>query len=204
MRQSNLLIVAAVSLFAMPACLVVKDHQHQPPATAAPPAGTAPAAAPPAAAPPGAIPQPTFIDTPPPAEPPHEHPKNISAGRPADLRAGAPEAYWIWHDANGWHVRTTTETHMHRFTGRVWTNKGEVGNVHAQRLEVTDRFRKSGNSMSFDFQTQGGEDGFDFQVAESNCASFFLQIDGAVRLDRIRIGASEKNPLGNVFRLCHD
>jgi hypothetical protein len=198
MRLSSLFVAASVSLLAVPACMVVNEHpRHSPP-----PAATTPAATPPPATP--VPPQPAYVDTTPPADPPHEHPKNISAGRPSDLHAGAPEAFWIWHDAGGWHLRTTTETHLHRFTGRVWANKGEVGNVRSTRLELNDRFRRSGNFMTFDFQTQGGEDGFDFQIAESNCASFYLQIDGKPRLDRTYIGASQKNPGGASFRLCHD
>ena len=210
MRVSKTL-VAFAALLSLPACLVVNDR-HPGPGTpvAATPVGATPVGATPATPvaatpPPAALPpQPVWVDPPSPVDPPHEHVKNVALGRPTNLHAGAPEAIWIWHDGGGWHVRTTTQSQLHRFSGRVWAPKGEVGNVHATRLEFNDRFRHTGNAMTFDFQTNGGEDGFDFQIAESNCAMFYVHIDGKPRPDRVFLGAHNVNPESAVLKLCKD
>ena len=193
-RVSVFFVAFSAALLALPACLVVKN-----PPPAQPVAGTAPPGN--TAAPP---PQPTWVDPPSPQEPPHDQAKNVALGRPSNLHAGAPEGIWIWHDGGGWHLRTTTATQLHRFSGRVWAPKGEVGNVRATRLEMNDRFRHAGNAMAFDFHTNGGEDGFDFQIAEANCAMFYVHIDGKPRPDRIFLGARNVNPESAIFRVCHD
>lgn len=200
MRFPTVLVACSLAL-SLSACIVVPAKQTAPPPAPPPaPVGATPVAAPPAAAPP----QPAWVDPPATSEPPREHPKNAAQGRPTNLQAGAAEAIWIWHDGGGWHLRTTTASQLHRFSGRVWAPKGEVGNVRSTRLELNDRFRKSGNAMAFDFQTQGGEDGFDFQIAEANCAMFSVHIDGKPRPDRIFLGSHNLSPESATIRLCHD
>jgi hypothetical protein len=190
-------------LLATPACVVVQNprpHEPHPAATApaattaAPAATTAPAAATPA--------QPAYTDTPEPTTPLAEPARSAVEGRPTDFRRGAPEAYWVWHDGNGWHLRTTTQSHLHRFSGRVWIPKGEVADVRMVRSEHNDRFRKSGSSMTFDFQTLGDEDGFDFKIAEGNCTYFHLDIDGKPVPSRVFLGAKNVSPTAAGFRAC--
>jgi hypothetical protein len=193
-------------LLGLPACVVVQNpHPHGPPpaattAPAATPAATTPAATTPAATTPAA--QPAYTDTPEPTTPLAEPVKSAVEGRPSEFHRGAPEAYWVWHDGGGWHLRTTTQSHLHRFSGRVWVPKGEVGEVRMVRSEHNDRFRKSGNSMTFDFQTLGDEDGFEFKIAEGNCAYFHLYIDGKPVPSRIFLGARNVSPAGAGFKAC--
>lgn len=205
---------ALLPLLALSAC-VVNNHPPAPapgaPAatTAAPAATTAAPAATTAAPPPATTaapaappPQPGFEELPDPPQPPGEEAKGSAEGRPSGLRDGAPEGAWVWHDAAGWHLRTTTMKNPHRFRGRVWGMKGEVGNVKVVRTEHNDRFRKKGNHLYFDFTTNGHEDGFDFQLAESNCAFFHIGIDGANAPNRINIGAAGVHPRGAAFKVC--
>jgi hypothetical protein len=197
-------LVVAGLLLGLPACVVVNNpHPHGPPpaATTATPATATPVAT---AAPVATVAptQPVYTETPEPTVAPVESPRNIAEGRPSGFHRGAGEAYWVWHDGAGWHLRTTTQSHLHRFTGRVWGLKGEVSGVHVVRTELNDRFRKSGNSMTFDFHTLGDEDGFDFQIAESNCALFHLYLDGKPVPSRIFLGAQNATPPGATFKAC--
>lgn len=189
MRAPNLslmskLLVTAATLALLPSCIIVNNG----------PRGGAG----------GPLPQqPAYSETPEPAQaPPPESPGLAVEGRPNELKPGAPEAYWVWHDAQGWHLRTTTARNAHRFTGRVWGVKGAV-QAKAVRNELNDRFKHSGKAMTFDFYTQGHEDGFDFQIAEGNCAIFHLFVDGEARPGRIRLGAAGAAPPSATFKACH-
>ncbi|MCC6645877.1 MAG: hypothetical protein IT374_09940 [Polyangiaceae bacterium] len=198
--RTALLVPASLFAFSAAGCFIVPPPQ---PAPAAAPAATAaaPAAAPAATTEP--LPQqPEIVETHAPSEPPADAPKGLAEGKPAGAVAGAPEAVWIWHDAAGWHLRTTTARNLHRFQGRVWGAKGKIGNVTPTRTELGDRFRKAGNWMFFDFNTKGGEDGFDFMVAESDCVHFMLTIDGQPQPSRIHVGAQGTSPPKANFRVC--
>jgi hypothetical protein len=184
-KLASLLFVAS-AISALPACVIVNDPPRSQTAAPAPAAVAA---------------QPAWQD-PPAAPAANEEYKGIAEGRPPQFHSGQVESFWVWHDGNGWHVRTTTHTQNHRFSGRVWGLRGEVGNVRATRTEWNDRFHHEGNQMAFDFHTQGGEDGFDFGIAEGDCAQFYLLVDGQSNPGRVFIGAGEKHPTGAAFRLC--
>lgn len=128
---------------------------------------------------------------------------NLADGRPAGLHSGAPEAYWVWHDTNGkrWHVRSTTHATMHRFHGSVVPDTGNVTTVRATRTEWGDRVRAGAHGVSFDFHTNGGEDGFDFET-NGQCVRFHLLIDGKSEPGRINVGKSNAHPPHWHFKLC--
>ena len=211
--------VLALSLLGLSGCVAQPGHHHggghggpPPPATVAPPPPPATMAPPPAATTPApaaitppaatAPPGPAFDEVADPPAPPVEEPKGAAEGRPAGLKDGAPEGVWIWHDPAGWHLRTTTAKNLHQFRGAVWGMKGAVGNVKVVKTEQGDRFRQKGNRLNFDFQTKGHEDGFDFMIAESDCALFNVLIDGKGQNDRIKIGAKSVSPKHHVFKVC--
>jgi hypothetical protein len=125
---------------------------------------------------------------------------HISAGRPA-FSAGDPENYWVWHDGGGWHLRTTTASHSHRFHGWVEAVDGRITEVRATRLEWNDRVRAVPRGIEFDFVTDGNEDGFDWRVS-SGCNRFHLQIDGVERPDRVHIGGASHIPSEMPFARC--
>jgi len=137
-----------------------------------------------------------------PAEAPVDTGNNVAEGRPPAFKDGAPEAYWVWHDRGGWHVRTTTAHQQHRFQGRVWVGKGEVMDVHPSHNELGDRLVQRGNFLTFDFTTKGHEDGFDFRIADGECAKFNLLIDHRGQPDRIFVGGQGLMPTKHVFKVC--
>ena len=120
------------------------------------------------------------------------------------MHSGATEAIWVWHDgpAVDWHIRTTTAKHLHRFSGRVWVDKGSIVAVRKDALEGADRVREESNTVGFDFTTDGAIDGFDFRVKDAACIHLLLTIDGKPEVQRVMIGAKSEHPKAETFALC--
>ena len=124
-------------------------------------------------------------------------------GKPDNFAAGASRGYYIWHDGAGWHVWTATRGQEHEFSGVVRTN-GKLADPHGRRLEFGDFYRLSPNrdTLTFRFNTTGGEDGLNFQVDGGRYVEFDLFVDGQ-RINRkdIYIGDRGWHPSGSDFRL---
>jgi hypothetical protein len=127
-------------------------------------------------------------------------PPRIAPGRPY-FGPGAPEAYWIWHDEGGWHLRTTTAGMAHRFHGTVLALGGQIMDARPSRPEWQDRIRMSPGGIAFDFVTQGGEEGFDWHVS-SGCNRFEIYVDGVPRPGRVRLGGPSSVPRHVPFDRC--
>lgn len=214
-----LCFVSAVACCGATACVVDTTPQTPPPppatvvpapATPAPatpvveaPPAAAPVAAAPVAAPP--VPQPAYAPPARPAAPPYEHKVNEGTGQPSRMHAGAALGMWIWHDGKGvnWHFRSTTETNLHRFTGRVWPDAGgALSDIRPLALESRDRIRPEGAELTFDFSTKGGLDGFDFHLTGSRCLAFYLLVDGKPDPSRVFIGAANHPANAAAITLC--
>ena len=190
----------------------VATTEPAPPAAPTTPATTPPPAAPTAPPPPTPAtpvpatdpPQPAHQEVPPPADKPHEFKFSVADGRPRGLHEGVPESYWIWHDDHGkwWHVRTSTHSVQHRFQGWVFHDKDRFTDIHPTRLEWSDRIKYGTNGASWDFQTKGHEDGFDFRTSGNQCVRFHTFIDGKPNHDRVHLGAGGVNPPSAHFRVC--
>jgi hypothetical protein len=144
-----------------------------------------------------------FSETQAPSEAPHSVTFSAVEGRPKGLHVSAPEAYWVWHEGKGlkWHVRTTTHSTEHRFQGFVQPDTGHLSAVRPTRLEWNDRVRASEKGISFDFHTNGAEDGFDFETT-GQCVRFYLLIDGKAHPQNIHIGQAGVNPPHDYFKAC--
>jgi hypothetical protein len=144
------------------------------------------------------------VPTPEPRDRPADHPRGIAIGQPRALAPGHPEALWVWHDNDGasWHVRSTTHSQRHRFSGRVWVADGSIANINPSRLEFRDRLRMGPRAVEFDFETDGGIDGFDFQTVGPRCVHFALFVDGRGEPDKVKIGSNGERPRHHVFSLC--
>jgi hypothetical protein len=96
-------------------------------------------------------------------------------GKPQILAAGARAGYYVWHDARGWHLRTTTPSRTpHPFTGKI-TSSGAIRMIHQYRDEGRDSVTLNGNRLSFAFVTYDGIDGVDFTVGCTESVSFALK-----------------------------
>lgn len=149
-------------------------------------------------------PQPAFSPPPKPKAQPKERKADEANGVPPNMKPGARRAFWIWRDKDGvtWHVRTTTKTELHRFSGRIWVD-GTIQDLKPSRLETQDRLKmEDAGIVVFDFTTQGVMDGFDFKVAAGRCVTFHLLIDGKPEPKEVEIGEKEVAAGSPTFRLC--
>ncbi|MGZ3424863.1 MAG: hypothetical protein ACXVEE_43800, partial [Polyangiales bacterium] len=127
---------------------------------------------------------------------------NLTAGVPPSLHPGAPPAYWIWREANGWwHIRTTSiKGSVHRFWGAVAPQGASVGEVKPSRLEFNDRIKFSQKHIYWTFDTSGHTDGFDFKTSGGGqCVRFNLQ---GTSTTQVFIGAKQVSPPTHHFELC--
>ena len=90
-------------------------------------------------------------------------------GRPTLLHAGARAGDYIWHDANGWHLRVTHKSHSKvTFTGKIVSSAPLT--VTPARLEKADTWSLSADkkTLTYKFYNYGHVDGLDFKT---DCAA---------------------------------
>jgi hypothetical protein len=135
-------------------------------------------------------------------------PKGVAGfvvGPPKDLVRGHPDAYWIYQDAKGWHVRTTTQGHkvIKTFKIRITITEGSISDVKATRTEGKDTLRSTSRKIESYLATSGEMDGFDFQVTGARCLNFELLLEGQKPDPKIiRLGASMVTPASSEFAIC--
>ncbi|CUH95235.1 putative secreted protein [Propionispora sp. 2/2-37] len=124
-------------------------------------------------------------------------------GQPEDFRLGRSQGYFIWHDDDGLHLRTTTKYRSHIFSGILHTD-GRFTDVDGVRLEDNDRYKvkQGGHTIDFRFDTSGGADGIDFKVSGGKKVEFELYMDGH-RISPYKIYGGEDNwhPESNRFKI---
>lgn len=112
-------------------------------------------------------------------------------GQPRSFEVGGRAGYYVWHDANGWHLRTTTpKSEGHTFSGRITASDG-IKLVHTYKNEPADSVKVSGRTLSFSFDTHNHVDGVDFKVGCAGKLRFELSAEGKRwPAERIRLGAT--------------
>src|SRR5215213_7168840 len=81
-------------------------------------------------------------------------------GEPKGFDAGDMTDYAVWHNASGWHLRTTTGGKKHRFHGRIHVRGGTITQAHSFHLEkqgkLQDHWRlaEKRHELVFDFHTE--------------------------------------------------
>lgn len=122
-------------------------------------------------------------------------------GQPTQLREGALESYWIWHDYDGYHVRTTTTHDRHVFKGQIQFSR-EPAWVKPFQLRQDDYVRFTGQGVEFHLATQRNLNGFDFKIDYPNEATMHLEIDdrkGPGVLEHVFVGRENLHPTSNPF-----
>jgi len=132
-------------------------------------------------------------------------------GKPMNTEAGAVERYALWHDGQGWHIRTMTKEYEHHFRGVIAVSGGEFVDLRGYKLEhkgpEKDLFIEGPEHhvINFDFSTKGSIDGLDFRVkGKEPMLSFTLTIgekEPKFEPGRIFIGKSGAHPSENPFKL---
>jgi hypothetical protein len=125
-------------------------------------------------------------------------------GRPAGINPNTAAGVYMWHDANGWHIRVTHHTDSLRtFSGQLITN-GTFANLGAVQLEPGDTLGESANkhTISFLFTNYGHIDGLDFMTHCATSIQFAFQSDGhTVVSSKIIIGAGKVHPANDPFTI---
>lgn len=131
-------------------------------------------------------------------------------GRPDRFDAGDTGAVYIWHDSDGWHLRSTDQRPTdHHYTGTIHlAPSGTFTDIRPVRDERDDRvFVDGDNILHYDFHTFASIDGVDFRVtcsqrkrdAQRQRLAFRTMFDGRPDADRVRIGDGKRTPEGADF-----
>jgi|1186.fasta_scaffold72003_2 hypothetical protein len=125
-------------------------------------------------------------------------------GEPKGINPKTSAATYMWHDADGWHVRVTHHTtNLKSFSGQI-TTTGTFGRAKPVRLEKADSFAVSADrhSLTFLFKNHGYVDGVDFKTRCAPSVKFAFQSDGkATPRSRIVIGRNNVHPKHNPFTI---
>jgi hypothetical protein len=126
-------------------------------------------------------------------------PEVNTQGRPT-VEGGFGPTYYLWSDHEGYHVHWTGRSGGRSFRGEVQTD-GTITLFKRESFERDDYIRRTNNTIYWDAETGGGNDGFVFQVSRSaDWVRFVLYADGRlVPASRIFIGNRGFNPPGNPF-----
>lgn len=144
------------------------------------------------------------------ADPPKVEDVN-PAGKPEGFKAGQSERYAVWHDADGWHVRTTAGAKgVHAFKGTLEIAGGKMVSLQpvavegkgAKRPDV-GTWNPQGTVFEFTLNTSKGHtDGFDLKVSEHATAiKFSLTVGGEEAPKKVFIGAKGEHPKASAFYL---
>jgi len=99
-------------------------------------------------------------------------------GQPQSFHVGGPAGFYIWHDGDGWHLRTTTpSTEGHNFTGSIRSSE-PIRLVHEFHGERNDYVIVHDNVINFRFDTHNRVDGIDFTVGCTEGLRFDLYGEG--------------------------
>jgi hypothetical protein len=122
-------------------------------------------------------------------------------GVPTLFHAGAAAGDYIWHDANGWHLRVThAGTTRAVFTGRIVSSAPMT--AVPIRLEGGDMMALSADrlTLTYRFYNYGKIDGINFKTACARRLTFSGSLNGAkLPVRRIWIGHYNRHPLENPF-----
>ncbi|MBA3312244.1 MAG: hypothetical protein M3552_22065 [Planctomycetota bacterium] len=158
--------------------------------------------------------QTTFAADPPEADAPAIDP----VGAPAAYTQSVERAtYYLWQEDDMWHLRTRTKEKSRPFTGVIRVKGGKVtllrpeirapkvgkkGKVKPPKTPDRGFLSRDGRTITFTFETNGGEDGFDFQVNEAASEiEFHLAVKGFEHPERIVIGKKGVSPTAVKFSL---
>jgi hypothetical protein len=125
-------------------------------------------------------------------------------GQPQALKIGATHRFYVWHDKDGWHLRTTTARDRHRFHGEVVADDGSIRELRTFQRERNDwvKAAPNGEKVFFDLSTDEGIDGFDFR-SDSQNLRFRLFMDGKERPELVFVGLTGSNPSTVPFALTN-
>jgi hypothetical protein len=124
-------------------------------------------------------------------------------GQPSTLREGAMASYWIWHDGDGYHLRTTTAHDRRVFSGRIEFSGGS-GWAKAYQLGPDDEVKLTPQGIAFSLATQRKLLGFDFRMDYPSQATLSLELDedkSQKVVEHVFLGRNNAHPMTNPFTI---
>src|SRR5262245_3411918 len=122
-------------------------------------------------------------------------------GKPARMEKGQNARWYVWHDSDGWHLRTTTQMKAHDFSGTIQVVGGRITSVTGAKLEGRGKFNdwwqlsENDRVLTLNLRTKHGMDGVDFRVGpRADRIVVTLRIDGRDSPDQIFIGRAGSKP----------
>lgn len=115
----------------------------------------------------------------------------------------SPVGYFVWHNDDGFHLRTHGPGAEHLFVARLETN-GNFKDVDKSMLEKEDRIKLSndGHTLVIRFHTFDGFDGVNFRIDGGEHLNLNLKLDGQeISTDNIFLGQGRTHPPTNPFRI---
>ncbi len=120
--------------------------------------------------------------------------RRLEAGAP--LVDPGPDAYRVWSDVSGWHLRVRSDV-VRRFEGEIrGAAPAAVALVHLRE----DAVERRGDLLRFSFAS-AGEAGFDWK-GDGRCVDLALYVDGDDRPLRTSVGAFGAMPARTPQRVC--
>lgn len=131
-------------------------------------------------------------------------------GRPDEKLIDQPQRYYVWHDAEGWHLRSAAKG-MTKFEGSIKVVGGTFRKLRPAGLEskgnYADRWALDDKRQEIRFliHTSTSFDGFDFDLAgDAASLEFDLSMGGTKRPRRIFVGREAAHPPEAAFSLPAD
>jgi hypothetical protein len=123
----------------------------------------------------------------------------VLQGQP-DMSAGQGMGYWLWHDDDGIHLRTTTRGREHIFSGVLRTGENaQFTDVQEVRLDHRHHNQDGvvtsddGRTIRFHFHTWDGTDGIDFRL-DGRALCVDLANNGHEAVASVHLGRFEVMP----------
>jgi hypothetical protein len=126
-------------------------------------------------------------------------------GKPRLLLQEQDAAYFLWHDADGVHIRAITDGDQHVFNGSIATN-GKLENIMTKTAAERDyaRLSNSGGRLNFRLTAAANPAGIDLFVVGGSKVKFSLEIDGRkISPSQIFVGAEGWSPGDSIFTISY-
>ena len=128
-------------------------------------------------------------------------------GKPAGFDAGDNGGVYLWHDADGFHLRVTHKTDDKAFVAGSIHTSGALVDVSGVALEGGDQFAvgPDHHEVTFRFVNYGHIDGLDFHTRCAPALTMGFRADGhTLPIGRVVIGHLDGHPDTDPFTIARN
>ena len=131
-------------------------------------------------------------------------------GRPDEKLVNQPRRYYVWHDAEGWHLRSAAKNVV-KFEGTIRAVGGTFRKCRPVGIDLKGKsadawsLDKERRELRFLMHTSTSFDGFDFDLdGKATEVEFELSAGGKAQANLIFVGREGDHPSEPKFRLPAD